>query len=213
MKNELIAVTVIVVSFSVLLSAVPVTDYSTATPIAVPDTVTTSFNYSQSIHAYAIGNLTATQEPGYSYSGQTSPMPSQIIIVVQAIGNSTVSAYYNDTLLSTQSGLRIFNVPFQTPGTNFSVTLPTVQSTLSIVVSNAQSNTSMTFSYKLNVLSVTQFIHYEYAVHNQPLPNIAFSVGSFWASLVLLATVMTSCIFGTLYFIPLIWRNKKNKGD
>ena len=213
MKNELIAVTVIIVSFSVVLSAVPVTDYSTATTIAVPDAVTTSFNYSQSIHAYAIGNLTATQEPGYSYSGQTSPMPSQIIIVVQAIGNSTVSAYYNDTLLSTQSGLRIFNVPFQTPGTNFSVTLPTVQSTLYIVVSNAQSNTSMTFSYKLNVLSVTQFIHYEYAVHNQPLPNIAFSVGSFWASLVLLATVMTSCIFGTLYFIPLIWRNKKNKGD
>ena len=184
---------------------------ASAMPQVIPDA--SSLNLTQTIHAYAVGNLTATQEPGYTYAGLTSPMPSNIIIIAQAPGNATVSVYYNDTILTDSSGQRIYNTPF-TGQISISANLPTTESDLVITVSSAALNLSATFTYKLNVLSVTQFIQYEYNVHNVQYPGITYTLATYWANIVEVVIVIVASIFIVMYIVPLRWRNRKfKKGD
>jgi hypothetical protein len=182
------------------------------TCVITSSSVSPSITLSDSIHGYVIGNLSATQEPGYSYPGVVSPMPSQDIIIGQALGNSTITAYYNGSIVTNTQGHRIYNVPFSNQ-IQLAVRLPKISGIMEIVISSASINATKSFSYHLNIMSTTQFIHYEYSVHNQKIPTITYTISDTWATVFMVLMIAFGAMFLTMYVRPLQWRNTPTKGD
>lgn len=165
---------------------------------------------SYQLFAYAVGNFKDTSVPGYSYSGITSPMPSKIIIEVRSVGNSSMTAEYNGTLLSNGSR-QLYDMPFKNT-TSQNVTLPETEGTLIITVMSQTLGITHIFSYKLNVMSSTNFINYEFKITHQKGLVVNFNEASTWGYILLSLASVAFALFMGLWLIPVRWRNKDAAG-